>query len=791
MPTRARSKPSRGLTWLAAAGVALAGAVWLFPVLIERLAIAALEGRGLSPATLSVETLTPWRLVIRNLEAGTQFKLKEFSAEFDPFELLDRRIRRIVIAEPFVNLDAFRTNAVAEGESEASRTTQSRLHIDQFSVQSGTGTYATPQGVLSLVYSADLTMAIEGPLSGTLVVSAHGPGIAAELDWRGSVPLDNPLRWRGNASLAATLERAVLIDAGREISGRIAGAVSGDDNGIAVDLSGDITDGHSRATGIVRGQMAAAADGSVGQDFDFPVIELAIARLPFGGADIDATVSLTENKGPIAVAGGKFEIDAQAAGTASSAPVNSASLAARGEWRLDGLSVSFDVADVAIKANDVRSADGSRLIDAVSLGLAPRIDPPPQVNLVFGSGGSVSIAPTLELAAGAFRLLPDGFALHVNPMPLDVAGYFALGDGGSRLSIRSGLVGALQTSSLVTTTGSRIKVETQLASVSDRPIGRIEAEFGGDRPWHVALNSPDLNFGPSGLAWSEAFGPLLDLRSVEGRLALNAALTPDGERINGVAGIVFDSFSFDWSETRFDGLTAELSLDQLWPPRSPGRQTLTLGKINAAVPIENGTIAFSFPGDGTLRIEDIALQFAGGSIDGETSIIHLNGAPSEIPLEVGNVKLGELLKSTTLDGLDGTGAIAGRLPLLLSDGQLLVRNGSLSANNGVIRYRPTAPSPALAAGGAIVGQALANFQYEELRADLNGDLMSDLKIGVHLKGKNPDLMKSYPVEFNLNLEGPIGQIATSSLSTYRIPKTIKNRIDLGSASGAAPTNSPQ
>jgi hypothetical protein len=182
---------------------------------------------------------------------------------------------------------------------------------------------------------------------------------------------------------------------------------------------------------------------------------------------------------------------------------------------------------------------------------------------------------------------------------------------------------------------------------------------------------------------------------------------------------------------------------------------------------------------------------AGGTIAAEPAVLRLDGTPSLIPLAAEGLDLGKILAATTLQGLDATGTISGPVPTWLESGAIIVKDGLLAARNGIIRYRPAQPSAVLASGGAIVGQALANFQYEELKAVMNGDVMKDLKIAVGLKGKNPDLMRGYPVEFNLNFEGPLGDIAASGLSTYRIPDTIRDRIDQNSVTSPPGTQSPQ
>ena len=74
-------------------------------------------------------------------------------------------------------------------------------------------------------------------------------------------------------------------------------------------------------------------------------------------------------------------------------------------------------------------------------------------------------------------------------------------------------------------------------------------------------------------------------------------------------------------------------------------------------------------------------------------------------------------------------------------------------------------------------QALADFKFDEVTANLNGDVTKDLAISLSLKGRNPGLYGGYPIEFNLNLDGPLNRLVRDGLSGYRIPDDIKQRLE--------------
>jgi Dicarboxylate transport len=97
----------------------------------------------------------------------------------------------------------------------------------------------------------------------------------------------------------------------------------------------------------------------------------------------------------------------------------------------------------------------------------------------------------------------------------------------------------------------------------------------------------------------------------------------------------------------------------------------------------------------------------------------------------------------------------------------------------VLRYRSETAPAALQAGGQGVDlllQALENFHYEALRITLDGRTDAAMDIGLHLGGANPDLYDGHPVEFNLDLEGELGNILRQGVASFQIPDRIRERM---------------
>lgn len=153
---------------------------------------------------------------------------------------------------------------------------------------------------------------------------------------------------------------------------------------------------------------------------------------------------------------------------------------------------------------------------------------------------------------------------------------------------------------------------------------------------------------------------------------------------------------------------------------------------------------------------------------------------SAIPVRVEKLDLEGLLALATVDGLAGTGALAGEIPIVWEGGALRVEGGALRAEGGTIRYEPSASVQNLAASRpsdlGIAIEAFSDFHYELLEASVDGDLEGALAIGLHVRGANPAFENGRSVELNLNLESHLADLVRSEAAAYRVPERIEERI---------------
>jgi hypothetical protein len=73
-------------------------------------------------------------------------------------------------------------------------------------------------------------------------------------------------------------------------------------------------------------------------------------------------------------------------------------------------------------------------------------------------------------------------------------------------------------------------------------------------------------------------------------------------------------------------------------------------------------------------------------------------------------------------------------------------------------------------------RALQNFEYETLEVRVDGDALGPVTVTAALRGSNPELEEGRPVEFNLSVEGELGDLVGAGLASYQIPEEIERRL---------------
>ena len=318
---------------------------------------------------------------------------------------------------------------------------------------------------------------------------------------------------------------------------------------------------------------------------------------------------------------------------------------------------------------------------------------------------------------------------------------------------------------------ARIALETPGGSV----VVRVDADFERGEA-QAALRLEPLVFEPGGLQPAQ-------LVPVLGEWLVQASGRVEGQ---GVA-----RWSAGEPEVRFDvelsGVDLELpfaSIEGLAgtlrgvapPPALPAPQQLSMTHLHLGLDLTDGEVRFGIDSDRVLEIEEARWSLAGGTLR-TSGRVDFSADEQRLVFRVRNVDLARLLQSLDIAGLSGEGRLAGELPVVRHGEQLVIRGGRIAADaGGVLRYAPP-PGPGTSeAGFDILFAALSNFRYETLSAGIDGDLLGDVRLGLHVGGSNPELEAGRAVKFNLVVDAPLLSMLQGVARSVEIPGAVERAL---------------
>jgi hypothetical protein len=159
-------------------------------------------------------------------------------------------------------------------------------------------------------------------------------------------------------------------------------------------------------------------------------------------------------------------------------------------------------------------------------------------------------------------------------------------------------------------------------------------------------------------------------------------------------------------------------------------------------------------------------------------VVDLAKPPVTTTFFLRNLDLAKILSVEQQKGLQGTGTLNGTLPVTITSGGIIVKDGVIEAQppGGTIRYASTPESSKILSDSdrqlQFVAQALNNFQYSLLRVGVKYGEAGMLDLNARLEGRNPDLRNTPPIHFNLTVQEHIPTL----LKSLRLVEDINGTI---------------
>jgi hypothetical protein len=293
----------------------------------------------------------------------------------------------------------------------------------------------------------------------------------------------------------------------------------------------------------------------------------------------------------------------------------------------------------------------------------------------------------------------------------------------------------------------------------------------------------------------------LDLNTQNSRLSL--LLTPWPYPFDMLSGSIRLSASAKWSENSDFRLTTRVKLDDTGGNYGelvfsglsfdhafevlPEIHSTRTSKISLKH-LDSGVIASNISTDLTLKkattgplpqllIQSLHGEIFDGSFTSDDFVFDLNRDRNSFKIKASNIDLAKIVETQQLEDIVVTGRIDGTIPVEINKQGVLIQHGAFInvVRDGTIRYNPAAGTDQLKQNPitGIALDALKDFHYSHLSADVNFTPEGMLTIKLQLKGTSPELDTKRPVHININTE----QNLLSLLKSLRYAEGVSESID--------------
>lgn len=724
---------------LAVALLLLAGAAWLvLPRLVETGVRRWARAQGWQEVSLAVTEVAPWRLVIEDLRLGADLSVPRLELVSGPRRLLAGRAERVVL----------------EGARVAGRYGPEGVQV-ALPPGADDGTPAEPRaGIAPPPFDALVVRDAR-----LVLVGGQGPIAVAVLSLDLSTAGGAPLVAQGRIE-ARHGERVLEAELDLGLDGdRLVGSARLRDGADTLDADLRLTDpepGRDVFPTAVA-PCALRAEGRLALRADAADLSPLAGRLTASGhADL-------------ALADGKLRVRAGA--IRAGAPTF---------LEVEALELDADLARlaaghagrVAVRGGTLRGRLGAEGL--VFPGLSPAAPGAPDADREESDAGKPAFtAPPVDaLSVRDFRVVLE---TEDAPLTLTVASLALAAPPDARLGLEGTLVlhrvgQQLDAGLDLALDGARLRGRATVAM----PGGALDAELdlgapgeGPGRP--PALTSlADLSAeGRLELSAEEAdLSPFARALSAEGSLAV--ALADGGLRVEG-EDLELAAFGL-----RARGVNLRVALEQIAPPRTPAGQRLAVARLTAGLDLGGGAARFRLGRGGVLHLESVDWRAFGGTLHTEGRIDPAETV-NRLTVRVAGLSLPALLAEIGREDLTVTGALDGELAVRVEGDRIFADGGRLTAEQGVIRYTPAGGVGGMQ-GLDLAMRALEDFRYRVLWLEPRGEITGEMTLAIRLEGSNPEVYDGYPIQLNLNLEGPLADVVQGSTTGFRVQDVMDERF---------------
>ncbi|NNE84003.1 MAG: hypothetical protein HKN28_08545 [Alphaproteobacteria bacterium] len=195
-----------------------------------------------------------------------------------------------------------------------------------------------------------------------------------------------------------------------------------------------------------------------------------------------------------------------------------------------------------------------------------------------------------------------------------------------------------------------------------------------------------------------------------------------------------------------------------------------------------------------LVVERLEAQLTEGRMTTDRFTLTPPSIDTDVTLRLEGADLARAFKVIGVAGIGGTGKISGEIPVKVRGNQVAISGGRLANDGpGEVFYDIAALPQTLIDRDdtvTLVLEALSNFAYDELQADLDKALDGPGSLRLRLTGANPDVLENHPFIFNINLESNFDRLAALVLEGLTTSQGLLRALALSAGENVAPAELP-
>ena len=270
---------------------------------------------------------------------------------------------------------------------------------------------------------------------------------------------------------------------------------------------------------------------------------------------------------------------------------------------------------------------------------------------------------------------------------------------------------------------------------------------------------------------------------LSGSIMLTADATwSQGNDFSLTSKINLDNAGGHYGDLVFSGLSFDHEFEILPKIHSTQTSKINLKQLDSGVTASNISTSLTLKTVDTgalpqLVIQDLRGEIFDGTFTADNFLFDLNSSSNRFKIKATDIDLAKIVETQQLDDIVVTGRIDGTIPVEINDKGVFIQHGAFvnDIRAGSIRYNPAAGTDQLKQNPitGITLDALKDFRYTHLSADVNFTPEGMLTINLQLKGTSPELDTKRPVHLNINTE----QNLLSLLKSLRYAEGVSESID--------------